>query len=414
MLATKDRSILRELADNYRSVSELPIQHERRFFWREVNALRGSRPAVVIHVGMWNMWCKEMFGESNLRCSDPFFRNYEQWLRFQLFVANCGDDTIQEPWITVHAHHNGDDGNLWGFENDNIMPTEAGGARKMLAQLHSWDQLEQLRVIPHYVDVENANREAERLSQVIGDLLPVNIEYGSVYSCFNADISSGLAQLRGIEQMMVDMYESPDELHQLLSFMRDGILQAQQEAEDAGHFSLTSQVNQAMCYCDGWEDPSANAGSRLRQQLWGFFASQEFTLISPDMFDEFCLQYQLPIMEKWGLVAYGCCEDLTHKISMLRQLTNLRRIAVPPVADIAKCAEEISTDYLFSWHPNPTDVICCGFDEAKIHRIIGEGLRASKGCHRQIILKDVETLEGEPQRLRRWVELVHDEIAAVG
>ncbi|GAI58840.1 unnamed protein product [marine sediment metagenome] len=51
--------------------------------------------------------------------------------------------------------------------------------------------------------------------------------------------------------------------------------------------------------------------------------------------------------DKFGLVAYGCCEDLTYKVDMLRQIPNLRRIAVPPFADAAKCAEQIGRDYVF-------------------------------------------------------------------
>ena len=81
------------------------------------------------------------------------------------------------------------------------------------------------------------------------------------------------------------------------------------------------------------------------------------------LFDEFMLQYQLPIMAEYGLVAYGCCEDLTRKIDVLRQIRNLRRIAVTPVADVRRCAEQIGTDYVISWRPNPTDMVCAGWDD---------------------------------------------------
>jgi len=70
-----------------------------------------------------------------------------------------------------------------------------------------------------------------------------------------------------------------------------------------------------------------------RAQLWGYMAAQEFTAVSPAMHEEFLLRYQLPILKQFGLVAYGCCEDLTKKIDMLRQLKNLRDIAVTPVAN---------------------------------------------------------------------------------
>ena len=71
--------------------------------------------------------------------------------------------------------------------------------------------------------------------------------------------------------------------------------------------------------------------------------------------EEFLLRYQLPILEKFGLVSYGCCEDLTRKIDMLRRIPNLRRIGIAPAADVAKCAEQIGRDYVLSYRPSPTD-----------------------------------------------------------
>ena len=76
--------------------------------------------------------------------------------------------------------------------------------------------------------------------------------------------------------------------------------------------------------------PAANSEPVKRDQLWLFMAAQEFALISPDMHDEFLLEYQLPILKKFALTAYGCCEDLTQKIDILRRIPNLRRIAVTP------------------------------------------------------------------------------------
>ena len=124
------------------------------------------------------------------------------------------------------------------------------------------------------------------------------------------------------------------------------------------------------------------------------------------MHDEFLLQYQLPILEKFGLIAYGCCENLTHKIALLRKIPNLRIIAAAPTADLRRCAEQIGTDYVISWRPNPSAMVCCGWDEARIRRILREGLEAAKGCHLIIHLKDIETLEGDLSRLARWTKLV--------
>ncbi len=106
-----------------------------------------------------------------------------------------------------------------------------------------------------------------------------------------------------------------------------------------------------MPYAEELEWPKANSGPRLRKQSWGYCAAQEFTLISPAMHDEFLLQYQLPILEKFGLIAYGCCENLTHKIALLRKIPNLRIIAAAPTVDLRRCAEQIGTDYVFPGGP---------------------------------------------------------------
>jgi hypothetical protein len=120
-------------------------------------------------------------------------------------------------------------------------------------------------------------------------------------------------------------------------------------------------------------------------------------------------------MEQFGLVAYGCCEDLTEKIDMLRQISNLRRIAVSPFADVRRCAEQIGRDYVFSYRPSPTDMVGYGLDEQRVKEQLHQDLTACRDCCVDITLKDVETVEADPQRVRRWVQLcrqVIDEVSA--
>jgi hypothetical protein len=126
------------------------------------------------------------------------------------------------------------------------------------------------------------------------------------------------------------------------------------------------------------------------------------------MHDEFLLQYQLPIIRQWGLAAYGCCENLTRKIGILRKIPNLRIIAVTPRADVRRCAEQIGGDYVLSWRPNPADMVSCQFHESFIRRTIREGLEACRGCHVHVHLKDIETVQGDTDRLRRWVNIVRE------
>jgi len=205
---------------------------------------------------------------------------------------------------------------------------------------------------------------------------------------------------------MIDMIDRPEWLHQLLAFMRDGILRTHEQAEACGDWGLSAHQNQAIPYADGLPAPAANVRGVKRSQLWYFAAAQEYALVSPAMHDEFLLQYQLPIMKHFGLTAYGCCEDLTRKIDILRQIPNLRRISVSPFANVASCAEQIGTDYVISYRPSPADMVGYGFDPDRITTILKRDLEALKGCQFDITLKDVETVQHDPTRIGKFVQLV--------
>jgi len=344
-----------------------------------------------------------------MSCEDPFLRRYERWLRMQIFHDSIGDDYICEPWIPFAAVQKapwGIYGEPWEMGPEYMRTGDKGGSYKRKPPISDWEDMGRLKAPIHEIDEEATSRDHERLSDAIGDIIDIDVNRAPVLINFAGDVSTTVTALRGLEQIMLDMYDHPVQLHELLSRLRDGILVNQGQAETAGDFSLTSQHNQAMPYAEELEPPRANSGSRHRQDLWGFCAAQEYALISPRFHDEFLLQYQLPIMSHYGLIHYGCCEDLTQKIDMLRQIPNLRSIAVTPRADVEKCADQIGKDYVLSWRPNPTDMICLNWDPDRVERIIRNGLAASRNSIMHIYLKDVETVQGEPDRLQRWASLV--------
>ena len=404
---SRDVTVLRDLARRYMEIAQQPRMDALRDLWRRHNSLEKTRPLILVRFGPWNHWCGQMI-EPGLRCEDGFCRGYEYALRLALLHADVGDDWVFEPWITQSAKRVTPAGSIWGPETRWKESSVPGGARQLDPPLKRFEDLS-LMVEPHHViDEEATARNVRRLEDAVGDILPVCVSRCPAYTGFSGDISSCIARLRGLEQIMYDMIESPEWLHRLLAFMRDGILTVHEEAEKAGDWSLCCHSNQAVPYAKELPAPSNSPQPAPRGKLWGFFAAQEYALVSPAMHDEFLLQYQLPIMKPFGLIAYGCCEDLTRKIKMLRAVPNLRRIAVTPSADVRKCAEQIGQDYVISWRPNPGEMVSFTFDEAHIRDVITEAMEATRGCHVDITLKDIENVEDEPQRLRRWVEIAGD------
>ncbi len=403
----RDVQIIRDLARRYRDVCRDPIQDERRDLWRKHNSLVRTRPLIYVRAFAWRETA-----ESNLECRDPFWRGHENWLRQQLYRSTFGDDYIIEPWITQRATYILPPDGIWGVKIGRIPSPEPRGAWLYDPPLKELADIERLVPPHHRIDEQATARNVARLQDAVGDILPVNVSRAPVYRIWHGDISTDLAYLRGLEQVMWDMHDHSQWLHRLLALMRDGVLRAHEEAQAAGDWHLADHENQAMPYALELSDPQANGESVSRDQLWIFVAAQEMAQISPAMHDEFMLQYQLPIMSQFGLAAYGCCEDLTYKIDILRQIPNLRRIAVSPFADVRRCAEQIGADYVFSWRPSPAEMVSMHFDPDFVRRRVREALNIARehGCHIDITLKDVETVQGQPDRIHRWTKVVREVI----
>ena len=400
-----DIEILRELASRYVEVCGDPLQVQRRNLWRKHNSLKPTHPLIYVRAFAWG----EM-PESRCLCEDQFFRAYEGFFRYQLFWNALNDDSIFEPWVTIPAAYKCSG---WGVPVDHKVSDTPRGSYKVNYPIRQLDDISKLRIPWHGIDEERTSAACSRLSDAIGDIITINVDRGPAYRMWTGDISTDLGFLRGIENFMLDMSENPEWLHRLAGFMSDGILKTHKEAEATGDWGLCAHQNQAMAYSEELQDPKANVNGVKRNQLWSYMAAQEFACVSPSMHEEFLLRYQLPILEKFGLAAYGCCEDLTNKIDILRRIPNLRRIAVAPCADVAKCAEQIGRDYVISYRPSPTDMVGYGFDEDRIRSILRRDLTACRDCHVDITLKDVETVQGDPTRILKWVKITHQVIDEV-
>ena len=396
-------ALLRSLAKQYVEICSNPVMDQRRDLWRRHNSRKRTLPLIYVRAFAW----QEM-PQSELLCEDPFLREYENYFRQSLFRYTFEDDFIFEPWVTVQAVcHTPPDG-VWGLASPRTHSDELRVSFIWDAPIKSEEDITRLHSPNHIIDENLTQRRVEKISTTIGDIITINVDRGPAYRMWDGDISTQLAYLRGLEQLMWDMMDRPDWLHRLLGLMSDGILQTHNQAEKAGDWSLGAHQNQAMPYAEELPDPAPNSGPVNRDQLWTFVASQETTAVGPRQFDEFMLQYQLPIMTPFGLVAYGCCEDLTRKIDVLRQIPNLRRIAVSPMADVAKCAEQIGQDYVLSYRPSPTDMVGYGFNAGKIREKLKKDLAACGDCHVDITLKDVETVQHDMNRIQRWVDLTRE------
>ena len=70
--------------------------------------------------------------------------------------------------------------------------------------------------------------------------------------------------------------------------------------------------------------------------------------------------------------------------------------------------ELLEKKYIFSRKPNPSPV-CAGFDEEAIRNDLAFSMSIYKDVNMEIILKDTHTVQNQPERLSRWVEIARQE-----
>lgn len=391
---------LRRLVSDYMELATDPVQDERREHWRALHALEDVPPCVIVNGG--NAFRRELFPPERLACSDPLFQGLELNLSRQRFIGRTGADIILEPWLNLRAVFAFAPERVWG---------EIGQRRRLADAwirdpvIHGIEDVENMVVPTHAIDEEATARNAERLQEAVGDLIEINIDRSPSLIGFGADLAYWLGQLRGIEQILWDTIENPDLLRRMCDKLLAGILKQHQEAEDAGDWNLGVQNVQAPAYARELPAPQPAAAPSQRRDMWCFIAAQEFDQVSPQAHKEFLLDYQVEVARRFGLTAYGCCEDLTLKIDLLRAIPNLRRIAVSPWADIRVCAEKIGKDYVMSWRPNPA-CVARGVNTEAVEREVASAVEVFRGLNFEVNLKDITTVGGEAENLTRWVTTV--------
>ena len=401
-MKASDTETIRGLARRYIDGIE-PAERARRIGnWRAVNSLRPAPPPIYIRAFAWRE-----HPASECVCEDPFARSLENGFRYNLARAEFGDDSVDNPWIQTQCVYKSAG---WGASAKHNYPGAVGGleAYKQEHPIRDYAaDFAKLSVPRHEIDEAATDEREDAANILLGDLMPVEMFRGAWARAWSADLAMWLGNLRGMENLMSDVYERPGELKRLAAFLRDGICGLLDETEKSGQMTLLEHSNQSMPYADTLPDPAPNVRGVAMSSLWHFQAAQEFALIGPGQHREFLLEYQMEIFKRFGLVAYGCCEDLTNKIGILREIPNLRRIAVAPAANVAKCAEQIGGDYTISYRPNPA-WIAAGYDRAKLAKRIREDFAAlrANGCVFDVTLKDVETVESDFSRVSDFVSII--------
>lgn len=417
MYPQKDLDKIRSMADQIMRLATSKEFEQRRARWRAVNGLRKPDRAPV-YCGMAGV-SRELFKPEELECTDDTCRKIEDTFRRRLYKQWVGDDEVFEPWWGVPAVFDCSTEHPFGLPTGISLGTTSVGGFKYYHPIEKEEDYDKITV-PQYT--YNRNKTTRRLSQmaeILADVMPVKLTCSPP---LQPGQGAYLEHLRGMEPMLSDLAFRPDLVHRAMAKLTEGILGAMRAAEETG---LLTANNIGPMTCsdplneDGRnsaDDPEKNGrsgtkGSRSTGRtglklynLWSQAASQEFQMVSPEMQEEFLLNYQIPCFQQFGAVQYGCCEDLSQKIEIVKKIPNLRIFVCSYWTDLEKLLKACGTDYTIMWRQLSAHVMLP--DELDgVRKTLDEGMRKLKGSYYQVILREVETLNGHPNRLKEWAEI---------
>lgn len=399
--AHQERNLVRELARQVAQIAGEPRMEAIHKRWRDVNAMRrpDRAPVWCRPVGCWD----ELLPPGALVCRDPWLRQLEYSLRQIMIKVDIDDDTPVEGYWAVPAVFTVSPANTWGVEVSHHQSQVEGGAWAFDPPLQTEADFDRLRSPVFTYDDAKTQGALARTEDLFGDILPVRM-------VMDAPLGATLgtcADLRGLQQMMIDMIDAPHLMHRLMGYLRDATLQAMDQAQATG--LLTPNNTGPMTCSDPIGEPIPD-GTYTYQNCWCMANSQEFDQVSPAMWEEFCLAYQKPIFERFGLVGYGCCESLTRKLDGVLSIPNLRILVCSAWTSLPAVIERAGTGYCIMWRQKASDVVLPD-DVADIRGHLLQGARQLQGHFYQVVLRELQTLAGHPDRLHVWTALAKEAAA---
>ena len=425
----KDRAAVRELAKRAAEIAALPEQNEKRELWRRLNDLQPVRPMVLIYGIPWGEMGCESLAE---RTEDPFYREQERYLRRLLFRwDHARGDMVVEPFINCFAIINDTGCGFPGWVDERLAERiifadkyEEIAMRSFKPMIRSECDLENFKMPVISVDEDKTREYYEKTGDLYDGIFDVRykIHMSEDFWPWNSVIA-----WLGIEESLAAMIERPQLIHKIMRRVVDAKLCALEQYERMNLLSYSSGNNLMGGYAytgdlptdgngngnrngNGNGNGNANGNGNRKARLsdiWCSAAAEIFTCVSPEMHEEFTLDYENEVLSKFGLTYYGCCERLDNKIHNLERIKNLRKISVSAWSDPYKAAELIGRRYVYSYKPDNTPLSSISWDmehtRAKLLDVVAAARR--NGCPIEIIANAVTTVRNEPRRIFEWADM---------
>ena len=413
-LSETERGRLRELAKRQAEIAALPVMRRREALWYDLNDGKTTQPLVTM----------EFHGLEHevypvITCADPFFNAVERQLTYNIFKhEHYKDDRVIPAFVKIHIPN----GIIpFGARVEIERARDSNGAAGMgymfkhiIKDLN--DDFDKIKKSEFTVDagLKNANALKETVEDILGDILPVKLEFPS----FGFSPAHVFVTMMGMETMFCSILDYPDLFHRAVRRLTDDYHAYIDALEAGGAIIPNNDAGSVGQDTYGYTRDLPDLGELDRpvklSDVWGYANFQETVGMSVPMFDEFFFSYMKEITDRCGLLSYGCCEPVDVLWEpCLSRLKNLRKLSVSPWNDEEALGEMIrGTKIVYHRKPSPNYIsVDAVFDEEAFAKHMEKTVKAARGCPLEVTFRDITSVRGEPWRLTRAVELTREAFA---
>jgi len=401
-----DRRVLRELGEQKAAIAALPIQNQRRQMWSAMNQMESVKPLVWFDDICWNEM--NVNDELTLRTQHQLARRIETQLRQELYRwRRIQGDTVIEPVIHSLPSFR-DTGFGLRIEADLVEAALKGGlpSAHFKPQIRGEDDIEKIKMPEVSVDRAKTEENYQLLRDVFDGV--IDVVHSGVPGFWFAPWDE-IVMWTGVQEALEDLAARPDYMHKLIDRLMTAHLCRLDQYERLNLLAPNSSNVRVGSGAYGYSTELPGTGfdpEHVRTtDLWGCSTAQIFVAVSPKMHWEFAIEYEIRWLERFGLNYYGCCEPLHGKMDYVKRIPNLRKISMSPWADVAKARENGADDYVLSIKPNPEILARDRWSLDLAREQLSDMLDQARGCAVEVVMKDISTVRGQPQRLWEWVEM---------
>lgn len=409
MLTKHDIDILRPLIAQYAEIAALPIQGIKRKLWLDNNEHRSARPMVLIDQICWN----ELESDESLRlqCEDEYWRAVENDLRQKIYRWNhLRVDLVYNPYISLPKpiHNTG-----WGLHADLDMVRQGETSGVYSQHFHNVlqdeEDIEKIQMPQITLDEQKMREIKEEADVLFAGIIPYQME-GQI---LHLGVWDRISEFMGVENCYIELYDRPEFLHAIMEKMTQGLLYQIETLNRLGAYDVTSNITHCShTFSNDLPKKDCDLNFGTTENGWAFGLAQLFTSASPDVTEEFEVAYMNRVFPHFGAIYYGCCERLDDRLDVLAKLKNVRKISCSPWSNKEHFAEMLPDYCVMSAKPTPALLAPNNFDEDAIRKDLRETIDAARRYNRNLefLLKDITTIQYQPERLWRWAEIAMEEV----